>query len=159
MNTLHGAYLVAGPESLRISSKRPMAHVLDRRKLAKSCERAARKAGASINLGRKSGRRNSWILVLDKSTVLIGADGAVSQVASAFGFPPIRDHVLTYKAEFKCHEIDDAGMVGLYFSRSFAKGLFGWHVPYSNGTVELGLGIDHRARTPSSSAFNLFAKK
>jgi flavin-dependent dehydrogenase len=49
-------------------------------------------------------------------------------------------------------------MVGLYFSKSFAKGLFGWHVPYSDNTVELGLGVDHRARTPSSSAFNLFSR-
>ncbi len=158
VNTLHGAYLVAGPESLKISSDRPMAYVLDRKTLAKSCERSARKAGAKITLGRKMGSAELRELASDGSTILIGADGAVSNVASAFGFPPIRDYVLTYKAEFACQKIEDTGMVGLYFSKAFAKGLFGWHVPYSESAVELGLGIDHRARTPSSSAFGHFAE-
>jgi flavin-dependent dehydrogenase len=158
VNTLYGACLVAGKERLRIASKSPMAYVLDRRRLAKSCERAARKAGARINLGRRIGKAELLELASDRSNILIGADGAVSYVASTFKFPPIRDYVLTYKAEFECEKIEDTDMVGLYFSKSFAHGLFGWHVPYSKGTVELGLGIDHRAKTPSSSAFRIFSR-
>jgi flavin-dependent dehydrogenase len=158
VNTLYGSYLVAGKEKLEIFSKKPMAYVLDRKKLAKSCEKAARRAGAKINLGRKVGKPELLELASDKSNILLGADGAVSHVASAFGFPAIKDYVLTYKAEFKCEDVADTGMVGLYFSKSFANGLFGWHVPYSKNMVELGLGVDHKARTPSSSAFNLFSK-
>jgi flavin-dependent dehydrogenase len=94
----------------------------------------------------------------EKGNIIIGADGAVSTVASAFDFPQIKDYVLTYKAEFKAAEIPDIGMVGLYFSKSFAKGLFGWHVPYSKGTVELGLGVEHRAKITSSSAFRIFTE-
>jgi digeranylgeranylglycerophospholipid reductase len=158
VNTLYGAYLVAGKEKLKVVSKKPIAYVLDRKKLAKGCERAARKAGASIILGRRLGKAELAELAHEKSNVIIGADGAVSVVANAFGFPPIKEYVLTYKAEFKSHEIDDTGMVGLYFSKGFAKGLFGWHVPYSKDTVELGLGIDQRAKTTSSSAFAAFLK-
>ncbi len=158
VNTLYGAYLVAGKEKLKIASKKPMAYVLDRRKLAKSCERGARKAGAEISLGRRVGKEELLKLGSDKSNIIIGADGAVSPVASAFRFPSIKDYVLTYKAEFKCDRLEDTGMVGLYFSRSFAKGLFGWHVPYSNNTVELGLGINQKAKTPSSAAFNIFSR-
>lgn len=156
VNTLHGAYLVAGKENLKIKSRAPMAYVLDRKKLAKSCERAARKAGAKVILGKRVGKAELLELGAEKTNTVIGADGAVSMVASAFGFPSVKDYVLTYKAEFRCSDIEDTGMVGLYFSKSFAKGLFGWHVPYSRNMAELGLGVDHRAKITSSSAFRLF---
>ncbi|MDE1865335.1 MAG: NAD(P)/FAD-dependent oxidoreductase [Candidatus Micrarchaeota archaeon] len=158
VNTLYGAYLVAGSERLRIASGRPMAYVLDRKRLAKSCERAAIKAGARIRLGSRLVKTDLQEMSHDRSNLIIGADGAVSMVASTFGFPAIREYVLTYKAEFRSEEIEETGMVGLYFSRGFAKGLFGWHVPYSSDTVELGLGIDHRARLTSSAAFSYFMK-
>ncbi len=158
VNTLNGAYLVAGREKLEIASKSPIAYVLDRKSLAKSAERAARKAGATITLGRRLTKERLQELAEDKGNTIIGADGAVSAVASAFGFPGIREYVLTYKAEFRSDKIENTGMVGLYFSRGFAKGLFGWHVPYSKSTVELGLGIDHRARITSSAAFLAFMK-
>jgi len=156
VNTLHGAYLVAGKEKLKIRSKSPIAHVLDRKMLARSCERAARKAGARIILGKRIGRAELLELGKDKTNTIVGSDGAVSTVASAFKFPAIKDYVLTYKAEFEAENLEDTGMVGLYFSKEFAKGLFGWHVPYSKGVVELGLGIDQRARTTSSAAFRAF---
>lgn len=158
VNTLYGAYLVADKEKLKIRSKTPMAYVLDRKKLAKSCERAARKAGAHITLGKRLSKTEIQALATDKSNIIIGADGAVSMVASAFNFPQIKDYVLTYKAEFKVAEIEDPGMVGLYFSKSFAKGLFGWHVPYSHDIVELGLGVEHKAKITSSAAFKIFTK-
>jgi digeranylgeranylglycerophospholipid reductase len=158
VNTLYGAHLVAGRENLKIASKKPMAYVLDRKRLAKSCETAAVRAGARIKLGSRLNKEHIRELAKDNSNIIIGADGAVSMVASAFGFPSIKEYVLTYKAEFKSEEIVDTGMVGLYFSKGFAKGLFGWHVPYSKNTVELGLGIDHRAKTTSSSAFASFMK-
>ena len=105
---------------------------------------------------KESARQNFLELGAEKTNTVIGADGAVSMVASAFGFPSVKDYVLTYKAEFRCSDIEDTGMVGLYFSKSFAKGLFGWHVPYSRNMAELGLGVDHRAKITSSSAFRLF---
>jgi flavin-dependent dehydrogenase len=156
VNTLYGAYLVADNEKLKIRSKNPMAYVLDRKKLAKSCERAARKAGAGITLGKRLTKAEIQALALDKSNIIVGADGAVSMVASAFNFPQITDYVLTYKAEFKADKIEDTGMVGLYFSKSFAKGLFGWHVPYTKDVVELGLGVEHKAKMTSSAAFKIF---
>jgi flavin-dependent dehydrogenase len=156
VNTLYGAYLIADKEQLKIRSKTPMAYVLDRKKLAKSCERAARKAGAKITLGKRLSKTDILDLASDKSNIIVGADGAVSMVASAFNFPKINDYVLTYKAEYKAQAIEDTGMVGLYFSKSFAKGLFGWHVPYSNEIVELGLGVEHKAKITSSAAFKIF---
>jgi flavin-dependent dehydrogenase len=159
VNTLYGAYLVAGREKLKIEAKKPIAYVLDRKKLAKGAERAARKAGVNVMLGKRMSKSDLMHLASDKDNILIGADGAVSMVASTFGFPAIKSYVLTYKAEFKAEDVESTGMVGLYFSKNFAKGLFGWHVPYSKNIVELGLGIDHRAKMTSSAAFSAFMKE
>ena len=38
-----------------------------------------------------------WASPRKRNSRTVGADGAVSTVASAFGFPSINDYVLTYK--------------------------------------------------------------
>lgn len=155
VNVLNGAYLNAGKRQLKIRSKEPMAYVLDRAKLAKKCKDAAIEAGADVILGSKIDS-NELIELEGKGNIIVGADGAVSTVAKTFKFPPIEDYVLTYKAEFEDVAMKEKDMVGLYFSGIFAKGLFGWHVPYSNNTVELGLGIGHKNKLNSKKAFERF---
>jgi flavin-dependent dehydrogenase len=155
-NVLHGAYLKSGNGKLRVRSKEPMAYVLDRPKLAKACERAARAAGARIILGSRLSRDELVELADDNDNIIVGADGAVSTVARTFGFPSLDDYILTYKAEYTGVRIDETDMVGLYFSSEFAHGLFGWHVPYSEHTVEIGLGIDQRRKLTSKKAFDRF---
>ena len=157
LNVLYGAYLKSGKGRLRIKSKEPMAYVLDRGKLAESCERAARIAGAEVVLGSRLSA-GELIDLTHEGNIVIGADGAVSTVAKTFGFPALEDYVLTYKAEFDGVKIEEKEMVELYFSKEFAHGLFGWHVPYSEKLVEIGLGIDQRKKVTSKKAFEKFIR-
>lgn len=156
VNTLRGAVLHSNGKTLNVMSQKPMAYVLDRKILAENAERSAKSAGAEIVNGKRLQKNDLVELAHDRSTVLVGADGAVSGVAKTFGFPPIDDYVLTYKSEYGNAPVENDGAVGLYFSKRYAQGLFGWHVPYSNGLVEIGLGISPSSRIDSRSAFRRF---
>lgn len=156
INTLNGAVLFAHNEKMRIVSKQTQAYVLDRKILAQLMFDRARDSGVEIHMGHRKSAGELREMAAEKNSILIGADGAVSSVASAFNFPAIEKHVLTYKAEYFADEISDLNLVGLYFSNSFAHGLFGWHVPYSDKIVELGLGIDMHYKISSSVAFERF---
>jgi flavin-dependent dehydrogenase len=156
VNTLAGATLRAGKESMRIKSSATKAYVLDRGKLADICAEEARAAGAEIELGRRVDRETVRRFSSDENSVVIGADGAVSTVASAIGFPPIKEHILTYKAEYSGAAVEDTHMVGLYFSNKIANRFFGWYVPYSGTKVEVGIGVSGRAKKTSTKAFEQF---
>jgi flavin-dependent dehydrogenase len=158
INTLFGAYFCAGKERLKIRSREPKAYVLDRKLLAETCAKAARTAGARIKLGSRMDSKKLLELSKDPANIIIGADGAVSTVARAFGFPAINNYVLTYKAELDVSAPPERDMVALYFSKEFAHGLFGWHVPYSKDIVEVGLGVGHRKGKNSKAAFDAFMK-
>lgn len=158
VNTLKGAVLHSDGRSLNIVSRRPMAYVLDRGLLAKSLERDALESGVKITKGKRLEKSDIIDISKDRSTVVVGADGSISGVASAFGFPPIRKYVLTYKAEYRGAHAGRTDVVGLYFSKHYAKGLFGWHVPYSDDVVEIGLGISSDSKMSSRIAFDRFIK-
>jgi flavin-dependent dehydrogenase len=155
VNDLWGAVLHAGTEELRVRSKKRIAHVVSRAKLAQIMYKAAVAAGAEIKMGRRLDRES--IRGLD-SEVIIGADGAVSNVASAFGFPEIKEYVLTYKAEYEgVPKPEDETMVELFFQKE-AQRLFGWTVPYGGTNMEVGIGITKKAKVTSSAAFESFFK-
>lgn len=156
INTLNSAVLHAGNETLKIKSDRAMAYVVDRGLLAESCMGMAKDAGATITLGRRVSRNDVLGIAKERNSILVGADGAVSTVASAFGFPSINDYVLTYKAEYERANIRDKGAVNLFFSNEVANGFFGWTVPHSSHRMEVGLGISGKARADSYTAFRKF---
>jgi flavin-dependent dehydrogenase len=157
VNTLNGATLYAMNESIKVKSKATKAYVIDRKILADICAEEAKKEGAQIILGHRL-TRNEIIKKATEYKVLIGADGAVSSTASAFRFPEMKEYVLTYKAEYTNALIEDKNSVGLYFDNSIAKRFFGWSIPYSSSTVELGIGTDSKYRRNSKAAFEQFAK-
>ncbi len=157
LNTLDGAILHAGGERLRVKSGRTMAYVADRGMLAEICKRDAEGAGARINLGRRIGR-DELLALADDGNILIGADGAVSTVASTFHFPEMREYVLTYKAEYSNASPEDENSVGLFFSNSMAYRFFGWYCPYSNGRLEVGIGTSGLARVSGSAAFSMLTE-
>ncbi len=156
LNTLDGAVLQAGKERLRVKAKRPMAYVVDRAVLAELCMEAAISAGAKVTLGKKIGKERMRELANDENSIIVGADGAVSTVAAVFGFPAIKEYVLTYKAEYRNAKIEDSRMAGLFFSNDIAYRFFGWTCPYSSDVVELGIGISDRAKITSTAAFSKF---
>ena len=158
VNRLNGAVLNAGKEKLRIKAWETKAYVVDRGLLAEACMENAIKAGAKVVLGRKFGRDELKELASEKHNIIVGSDGAISAVASAFSFPKIKEYVLTYKAEYKKANIVDSQMAGLYFSNEIAYRFFGWSCPYSTERIELGIGISDKAKMSSISAFTKFVK-
>ncbi len=152
VNALDGAKIHAGGELFSVSSRSTKAYVLDRGIFAEICADEAARAGASIVLGDRVTRER--VLELKKDyRVVVGADGAVSTVASACGFPPVNEYVLTYKAEYEDAVIEDAHKVELFFSKGLTTRFFGWTVPYSGSKLEVGIGISNRKGASSYTAF------
>ncbi len=154
VNSLSGAVMHAGKETLRIKAPETEALVVDRAKLAEACMKEAWSAGAELRLGSRLDREMVRSIA-DESAVLVGADGAASTVASAFAFPPIKEYVLTYKAEYADADVEEQDMVEMFFSGA-SRRFFAWTVPYSNSRVEGGIGISGFAKRDSATAFREF---
>ena len=157
VNELDGAVLHAGEETFRVETKEPVAYILDRGKFAESCKKLAEDAGAKIVLGKRFDKAELLELQKDGPCIIVGADGAVSTVASVFGFPHISEYVLTYKAEYENVDIRDPHKVELFFSKKIANRFFVWTAPYSKSKLEVGVGISGRSRRNSLSVFETFA--
>lgn len=155
VNSLSGAVLYAGAQKLSIKARDTKAYVLDREIFAKLCAKEAKGAGARILVGTKVDKE--MLSELDKSSVIVGADGVVSTVASHFGFPKINDYVLTYKAEYSGVDIKDVNSCELFFSDA-PKKFFGWTVPYSGSLLEVGIGEWMRSKRNSLAVFNAFVR-
>lgn len=138
-NTLYGARIHAGGQTISIRSREPIAHVLDRPGLNEVCRKEAEEHGAEIVTGRRVAGHE--LDRMNSSGILIGADGAVSSVASHFSMGAIGTHALTYKAEYEVSSND--GMVDLFFDSAY-RGLFAWLCPNSNDILEVGVGVDSR---------------
>ncbi len=139
VNSLYGASLHAGRRSLHVRAEKVQAYVLDRIKLAEICSREAVDAGAKVVTGKRIGPKELEQFS-SEGKIIVGADGGLSAVARWAKFPPIEDHVLTFKALFEKSGRLIEDEVDLFFSERFASGFFGWAVPYGKGTVELGIG-------------------
>jgi digeranylgeranylglycerophospholipid reductase len=157
LNTLDGALLYAGRQKLSIEAKEPKAYVIDRAKLALNAYDEAVKHGAKINLGTNIGKNELLALAHDSRNIIVGADGAVSTVASTFSFPHINRYVLTYKAVYENAHIDYNDKVELVFS-NMTPGFFGWTVPYSKDVMEIGVGISANEKINSYDAFREFVR-
>ncbi len=153
-NALYGANIHCDGKTMKIRSKKPIAHVLEREDLNNVCRDEAERAGAVIITGmRISG--NELEKFRDEGVVM-GADGAVSNVASHFKLGSIKRFALTYKAEFNV-ESEDSGVVELFFDNRIYKGLFAWLAPNAKDILEVGVGVDSRYGNAKSS-FDSFIK-
>lgn len=156
INRLNGARLHAGGEILNIMADDTKAYVVDRGKLAEACLKGAREAGANIHLNKRLSGDDLHDMARGKDSIVVGADGAVSTVASTFGFPSIPSYVLTAKATYRKVDVHDASVVDMHFDNSVTEGFFGWLVPYSRDTLEVAVGISSTAKIPSTEAFRKF---
>ncbi|MDE1849206.1 MAG: NAD(P)/FAD-dependent oxidoreductase [Candidatus Micrarchaeota archaeon] len=151
-NTLSGARLHAAGSAISIESKKPIAHVLDRPELNQLCRDEAESAGATVITGQRIG--GDMLSRIHDSSIIVGADGAVSSVARHFSMGSIQRYSLTYKAEYNINAQD--GMVDLFFDNSY-KGLFAWLCPNSKDILEVGVGVDSRHGN-GKKAFEHFIK-
>lgn len=158
VNTMNGAVIHGGGEKLKIKTPQTKAYILDRGIFAELCEKEAREVGVTIIFGKRFGREELIELAKDKNNIIVGADGAVSSVASAFGFKEIKEYVLTYKAEYENVDVKDQHSVDLFFSNKISNRFFGWTVPYSKTKLEVGIGISGYSKKTSAAAFDEFVK-
>ncbi|EET89598.1 MAG: NAD(P)/FAD-dependent oxidoreductase [Candidatus Micrarchaeales archaeon] len=158
INDLYGADIFAGNEKLAVMAKSVVAYVVDRKKFINLFYSAAKEAGVDVLLGRELNRETLVDMAGRGDKIIVGADGALSHVASAFGFPPIHRFVLTYKAEFDGALVEDPKKVGVYVGERYIKGFFGWMVPYGKSIAEVGIGIDSSAKKSSAVVFDSFLK-
>lgn len=156
VNTMDGAVINAGGETLAVKTNETQAFILDRGIFAELCAKEAKKAGAKLVLNKRFSKDEVIALAADKENIVVGADGAVSIVASAMGFPSIDEHILTYKAEYDDVIMDDIHRVELFFNSRIASRFFGWTVPYTQSKMEVGIGISDRSKKNSVAAFNEF---
>jgi flavin-dependent dehydrogenase len=158
VNELSGAIVHGGGESIAIDADVTKAYVLDRGRFAETLAKEAVSEGAKLELARRIDKERLMDLASDKDIILVGADGAVSTVANAFGFPPVKEYILTYKAEYDHADIDRSDRVRLFFNNRIAKRFFGWTVPYSKSKIEIGIGISSLSNKNSAAAFNDFIR-
>ena len=151
-NTLRGARIHAGDRIMNIAAREPVAKVLDRKRLSDICEYEAEHAGTKIIKGRRI--TGQMIDRLHKDSIIIGADGAVSNVATHFGMGPVERYVLTYKAEFNV-DIEDPSSVDLFFDKRAFPGLFAWMCPNAKDLLEVGVGVNP-GRVNSKKAIERF---
>lgn len=140
-NSLVGANVHADGRVMRIRSKRPVAYVLDRKMLNDRCQDHAVAEGAVVVTGRRMG--GAELDRLSGNGIVIGADGAVSSVASHFGMGGSPGMVLTWKAEYDAVAAEE-GVVDLFFDNRSCRGLFAWVCPNSRDVIEVGVGVDAR---------------
>ncbi len=154
-NTLYGANIHAGESVMRIMARRPQAHVLDRVKLNEICYDESVSAGAKVQTGARVG--SAKLDELHKESIIVGADGPVSEVARHFSMGSIKKYTLTYKAEFNV-DVENEKVVDLFFDNALAPRFFAWLCPNAGDILEVGIGIDAQNGN-SKTAFDRFAKK
>ena len=151
-NTLHGANIHAAGKAMKVRAEKAVAHVLDRKKLNDICHDEAVRSGAEVITGNRI--TGAALERMSEDGVVIGADGAVSTVASHFSMGSTPRHVLTWKAEYNI-DAPEEGVVDLFFDNSCCKGLFAWLCPNSRDILEVGVGVDARYGN-SRAAFSRF---
>ena len=140
-NTLYGARIHANGTTMHIKSSKPQARVLERRALNEICRDEAVDSGAMVTTGHRVSPASLKHLV--GSSVIIGADGAASTVASTFNMGSIDSYVLTYRAEYEMN-VADSENVDLYFDRGVTPGFFAWIAPESKDRIEVAVGLDSK---------------
>ncbi len=153
-NELGGARIHIGKTLLKVHSEKPVAYAVDRLRLNEICYDEAVSAGAKVELGRRISE--SEIRGFAKESVVVGADGAVSIVAKAFGFEPISRYVLTYRAEYQT-DVSDIDVVDIFVDTKITPGFFGWVAPIAKDKIEVAVGIDSK-RGNSRRAFDSFVR-
>jgi digeranylgeranylglycerophospholipid reductase len=134
INSISRARLDFCGESISIEKGAGAAHVINREGYDRALAEAAEAAGAKFTYGARFPQGNHG------DSAIIGADGAISRTALAYGFPRIRRHAYTLKCMARMEGSSDDEVRLYYDSRSFG-GFFGWFIPHSGREGELGIGV------------------
>lgn len=170
LNSITGARIHApSGEHLTLGDGKPHALVIDRVGLDHALADEAQRHGAELLLGSKlvSVERHHhgrdlrvWIekggsRSAVTARLLVGADGAHSQVARQTGLAEPGEHIIGLGAEgiLPCADEDH---VNVFVGRSLAPGWFAWTIPLGQGMVRLGVGTSDTMK-PVEGLRQLFA--
>ncbi len=128
------------------------ANIVDRGAFDLHLAHRAEDAGAELLLSTKLVRRSNMNELFLKSRnsksdarakVVIGADGAHSEVAQSLGnHYTHREHDLSPSLQFVMENADiDPSVVEMYFGGSIAPGGYSWIIPKGDGNVNVGFGM------------------
>ncbi|NYZ78900.1 NAD(P)/FAD-dependent oxidoreductase [Candidatus Micrarchaeota archaeon] len=158
MNKIYGTRIYSPAlDEMSIVCRDVKAFIIDRKEFDSACADEAESLGAKILLGRRASRKDLG------SKLVIGADGALSQVAAWFDFPKVNEFAFCCQADFSNAHIQDAGVVDVFLSNTLFPGFFGWCIPLNESEARVGLGVFRDIRRsyslPARHYFNNFVKK
>lgn len=166
LNEIRGAH-VRSPTgtTLSLDAGKPMAYAINRGGFDQACVRRAEAAGAEVWTGAKATRfervdggvrvrvhRTHREPVEVEAKLVVGADGAASTVAQAFGMPRAREVVSCYGAQMRSLDGLTLDKVEMFVGNDVAPGFFGWIVPQGEGHGMVELGV-HMSTTPARVHF------
>ncbi len=147
LNYVRGAKFHTKNRDLVIERKSAQAAVLDRDRMHRILLEEAESKGAKIRFGAV------WKGHPDPNMPVIGADGALSEVARAMGVKKNK-FVFTYQIDAVLEEKIDPEYVHLYFG-DFAPGFFAWVIPKNEKEARIGIGT---RKSNARLLFNQFAR-
>ena len=152
VNRITGAHIYAPSGAhLTLGNEQTRALVIDRVGLDRALAEEAQRHGAELQLGAKLvsvERRGRELQVgverggshhVVTTRLLVGADGAHSQVARHMGLAEPGERVIGLGAEGILPHADEE-YVKVFVGRSLAPGWFAWTIPLGQGRVRLGVG-------------------
>jgi geranylgeranyl reductase family protein len=160
-----GRFHSPGGEEFLAYSKQDRAHVVERKMFDKELAKDAVRAGAEIRLKttalemKRNGGVKIRIMEVGEeksisSKLLIGADGAGSNVARWAGIKRENKFVSGVQVEVVAADIED-DVAEVYFGKQFAPGFYGWILPKGD-VFEVGIGSTGRSDEPPRKLLNRF---
>jgi geranylgeranyl reductase family protein len=161
LNSIRGAVIhVPGCTPVTIGGDRVHAHAIDRTELDRRLVDQARQAGASVMplarferfcvVGDAGKRLLDGCVEIEirragaparvRARLLVGADGALSRVATQLRGHRIRDAVSGLGAQAEYHANVRQDHVEVFLDPASAPGWFGWTIPLRPGAARLGTG-------------------
>ena len=146
LNEIHGAVLHSPNVSFSLTTKTPVAFVLDRQAFDEKCVDEAERKGVELFLGfrgEKIERNNGdWMVNNGSKTVnseiVVGCDGLSSFVAREGEFPNFKRFVSAWEAEYSFPQ-EPLDKVHVFLDQTIAPGFFAWVVPVNDSTARVGL--------------------
>ncbi len=156
-NKINGAIIHINNKKIRLEKTSTVAYIINRQKIVKVLYNELRNNKfIKFNFNKKIEKQELKKLKNNKNNIIVGADGAVSAVASAFDFPKIKEYILTYKTEYNNAKAANTNFVELFFNNKLMPGFFAWVAPHSNSKIEIGIGISSNKKKNSRDIFNKF---
>lgn len=162
LNPINGAVIHSPRKELTLRTKEKRAVVFDRQIFDEKSIGRAVSHGAELRLDNRVTSFRRCNLSTGKTDIdahiIVGADGAASSTAVAYGFPAISRFVYCYEAEITSVDVSHRDLVEVFFDNDSLPGFFGWIVPVDERTARVGFGVNDPSRM-AKARHDFFAKK